>query len=216
MLKIFKLKSYFTIIAICGINGYCIAQNTDSAKTPDVIFNGNTFETHPSDETDTLVMTDPFTGNEVFKTVSFPPEPIRMNGKKIWEINELIDPPFNDRIALLLEKFILSYVKNDTTLQAYNNGTFKLNLRDIIVDEKGTVVYYEPMSLLYKDTNGMAHLLNATYLEHAMALAPKVKPVMKDGVPVIARLNTGLTYYYKISVKDHEISYKKENGICKM
>ncbi|MCW3120645.1 MAG: hypothetical protein JWQ38_137 [Flavipsychrobacter sp.] len=216
MLEIFHLKSCLITIAICGLSCYCVAQNTNAAKTLDVIFNGNTFETHPSDKTDTLVMTDPLTGSEIYKTVSFPPEPIRMNGKKIWEIDELIEAPFNDRIALLLEKFILSYIKNDTTLQSYNNGTFKLNLRDIIVDEQGRIVYYEPLSLLYKDTDGVVHPLNADYLERAMTLAPKVKPVLKDGTPVIARLNTGITYYYKITVADHEISYKKEKGICKM
>lgn len=191
---------------ICGSESVAAQEEAYKYEGNTVTFHARKFETRPSGKMDTMRIIDPITEEERIKVIEFPPEPIALYGRKIYNINDVATAPWNDGIALPLEEHLLSKFKSDPILQSFTDGTFSLNLRDIIIDEQGRVIYYELERFIYTGTDGQPRQLNMQGIDQWLQTAPALKAPVVNGKNVMARLNTSLSDNYTITIKNHEIT----------
>ncbi len=211
-------RTFFGVTSILLISGIC---NTADATAQEdaykyegntVTFHSRKFETRPSGKMDTIRIVDAIDGKEMVKVMPFPPIPVSWNGRKIYEINDVVTTPWNDGIAIALEEHILNSFKNDSVLKSFSDGIFSLSLRDIIIDEQGHVVYYELNRFIYTGTDGQPRSLNTSGVDKWIQQAPLLLPARLNGQNVMARLNTSISDNYTITVTNHVITIKKKGA----
>lgn len=211
-------RTFFSVTSILLISGICNAADA-TAQEDAYKYDGNTvtfhsrkFETRASGKMDTVRIVDPIDGKEIIKVMPFPPMPVSWNGRKIYEINDVVTTPWNDGIAIALEEHLLNSIKNDKTLQSFTDGTFSLSLRNIVIDEQGHVVYYELNRFMYTGADGQPRSLNTSGIDRWMQQAPTLLPAVSNGKNVMARLNTSISDNYTITVTNHVITIKKKGA----
>ena len=149
--------------------------NEKQVKGNITTFRGNKFEKEMLNDTTTVV--DPVDGKE-FKVVTTREKLIKMNGEKIYQENPENSNADNPTIKYgegKLEKYLTDKIRNE--INKLGDGTYKIDVFDIVVDAKGKVVYYENNGLI-RDVNLGLDVI--TYDDPADK--DKEEKLVKDGV----------------------------------
>ncbi len=177
-----------------------------------VTYKGNKF-TLAEPRFDTIVMIDPVSGEEITRVSKTLPEPIAMNGKKIYYANEVTSVPQRTAKALSIEDNILMNLATDMKTMA--DGVYRIDMGNVIVDEHGKVVYYEYGGIEGQDKNGKQIKLTTDVkkklddrITMLIETSPQMKPASLNGANVV--INTGINMYEnKIEVTNHVPTFSK-------
>jgi hypothetical protein len=142
-----KMLIFIPLALVCML---CFTKNSMSQKVTRngnmVTFNGNKFEVG-KDIFDTVSLTDPVTGNEVVRITKKDPVPLKMNGAKIYKVDELSkEPRFNSKdytiITYLFKCLGAATGNNSDPKTKLPDGSYNLNIDNIVIGPDGHVVYY--------------------------------------------------------------------------
>ncbi len=156
-----------------------------------ITFGGNQFLM--SKETrDTLVVVDPITEEEVWKAGVHEPEPLTMNGQKIYRAIDLTSTPLYNRSPGVssFEEYVLKSVMPG--FSGFPPGPYRLGLRHVVIDRKGKVVYYKLDRIDRTEVWRTVRLGNDTLeiiarkIDEAMKKTPPFKPATLKGQKVAA------------------------------
>ncbi len=205
------------LLPLMAIALSCFSKNATSGskefkKTGNTVtYNGNTF-TLSEGLRDTITVVDPVTAKELTQVRILEPAPISMNGRKIYNAVEVTTEPQQFAHSVSIEEHILANLAGD--IDALPNGSYWMNISNIVVDETGKVIYYEfrgisgtgrdaDMKLSQDLTKSLAQRVDL-----AMRTAPVMKPATLNGKNVIVNSDISM-YDYRISVSNHITTYSK-------
>ncbi len=120
-----------------------------------ISYKGNKFEMSPAMH-DTIAIVDPVTGVERTMVTTLDPKPITMNGNKIYNSNELNKKTtFNIKEASIKEYLMNQIGKK---LSQLPNGYYNMQVSNIVIDEKGKLVFYtfNGLTKMHIDKNDQA------------------------------------------------------------
>ena len=103
-----------------------------------VTYKGNTFELSES-HYDTIILVNPVTSQEEVKVVEMLPKPVKMNGTALATRTD--KAPYFTAPDKSLKAYLIK--KLDKELSQLQDGKYGLELKNIITDEKGRIVYFE-------------------------------------------------------------------------
>lgn len=134
-----------------------------------VTYRGNKIEYSEAGPNDTIMVEDPITGELTMRITQLSPVPIKLNGNKIYSSNELMTrntvEGITDESSVTspeLKKHILKGLDNE--INGLEDGNYILELNNIIVNDKGEVVFFE-----------FSGLYNVTYPSTGMPVKKRVK-----------------------------------------
>lgn len=113
-----------------------------------VTYRGNTFELGP-ERIDTMQLEDPVNGEILTKYIKSSPQPEKMNGRKIYRGYDLPEPgplgsPTNYKAGIDgngIKIYLLSNLKAE--LATLPDGSYYVGVNNVVLDEKGKIVYYD-------------------------------------------------------------------------
>ena len=174
--------------------------------------NGNVFELSKA-RMDTVVVVNPVTEEEEIKIHEIGPQPTKMNGVSIAQ--KVDKWPYFTAPEKDLENYLIK--KLDKELSSLHDGTYWLQLNDIITDEKGRVVYFDYAGLQQRELRkgGSNEPVKQTPVDQQLQdnLRKKIQELV-DKVPayIPATLNgqnvpayTGNNGHVWFTVTDHKI-----------
>ena len=194
----------------------CVACFTKSAfsqkfvKNGNVVtYRGNRFEMSDT-RTDTISMTDPVSGKEIMQVATRNAIPVKVNNEKIYNSDEVTSRAASFSANGSLEDYLFKHLA--TELDKLPDGTYVLDLYNIVLDSKGRIVFYEYNGITNYDNKGTipAEIMKAIdkKIDPALYGAPAMKPAKIDGKGVYA-LTDILLSLYKVEVKNHRSSHRK-------
>lgn len=128
------MQNIFEGIAVIAASlFFCMPVNTN-AQISTINYKGNVLEV--KNTADTIEMLDPVT-TEVMTVIENPnPIPLKLNNMNIYAVNEVEQRPSvsGDKIRRYIIQQLSSYFKKD--------GEYRLMLDNIIISDKGKIVYY--------------------------------------------------------------------------
>lgn len=137
------------LICILCFTKNAFSDNKRVKNGENVTYRGNVFVI-PKPVYDTVMVQDPKTGEYAMRIASRDPWPIKMNGKKIYredEIQEMgnkMGKPSNSTSGYTgkgMKEYLLTSIKQE--LSKLKDGNYYLILSNIVVDEKGSIVYFD-------------------------------------------------------------------------
>lgn len=145
---------------------------------------------------DTVSVVDPATGAEQFEAREDTTFPSYINGRKVYEYDEVSTPVIFSESNESQHEYLLSRMKGILMItKFYEYGaSARLNLRNIIVDERGKVIFYEFFGM--RGVTAENRFKPLTFPELTVALnqfmteLPPIKPATVDGKPVMAYAGT--------------------------
>lgn len=166
-----------------------------------VTYNGNAFlMSEPVKQVH--VVTDPIDGKQA-KVNRNIPLPLEMNGKKIYNTSQVTTASTCKTSGGSLERYLMDGLSHTMKAAKWPDGTYRIDVRSVIVDENGKVVYYTYEGIKLVDKDNMARSINdgpmAVDIEKLMTKAP-MHPAMYQGKPVVA--------YYSMNLDDNDIVVK--------
>ncbi len=210
-IKMLVLLPVFLVAISCFSKNSNLSAQSFVKKGNTVTYKGNTFTLSGPGKRDTMFVVDPVTGEELMQERITDPVPIAMNGKKIYNTDEVTSIPQRYAKDQSVEEYILSKLSFD----AFPDGIYRVSLSNIILDDKGKVVFYVYSGLTSKDLKDHeltlpAGLLTKTEkdLHAAIGTAPKMKPASLNGKNVIVNSDISM-YEYRIEVNNHVATYTK-------
>ncbi len=130
-------------IPVAVVSLLCFSQSVFSQKFEQkgniVSFRGNKFEMSEV-QTDTIEMQDPATGNTVTRVVKTDPAPKKMNGQKVYNSDEVGSKAVYVGTDGNLWVYLMNALKQN--LMPLGNGEYVLDVNSFIIDEKGSIVYF--------------------------------------------------------------------------
>jgi hypothetical protein len=170
-----------------------------------VTYRGNKFEYLPQGQPDTQTIVDPVTNKKVVKITTKDPVPTKMNGIRIYNTDEVDAKPAPAEKIGTLELYIVKGLS--TELNKLSNGNYFLYVSNVIVDDKGKVVYYEYDGLTSERNKNKisADVKKALekQIDPLLNSAPGFTPGKLKGRPVIVRTDIMLSMF-RIAVKNHK------------
>ncbi len=135
-----QFRSFLTLVLLLTA-ATCVAQKAPRPKNEFVVMHGRKFVV-PVPKTDTIILVDPITGEELTKTYTQTICPTYVDRKKVYQPTELSEPAKfrKDSAKPTLEEYVLNGL--NTTLSTLPDGEYIMNVKHIIVDAKGRVIYY--------------------------------------------------------------------------
>jgi hypothetical protein len=159
---------------------------------------------------DTLVTTNEKTGEEIWKIRKSIPRPIDMNGNKIYSLSEL---GMEDQLSAgkeLLEQYFLKGMSS--YFKGLDNGTYRIDLHNLVQDEKGKIVFYQLGPLMSRDSTGkkirMTHMFYKAFdakIDQLVNAAP-AQPVVRSGDKAVPAVLDVFLYKRLITVTDHKLT----------
>ncbi len=104
----------------------------------EVNFKGNKFVMSAQN---TVKLIDPVTGVEITQTI--PPRPVTVNGKKIYSADTVKELPVIKSPAGDKKISIYLFDELKTKLDKLEDGNYILSIHNVVVDSKGSLIYYE-------------------------------------------------------------------------
>ena len=208
MLRIYSSLIVRSVI-ILSLNVVCFSGMVHAQKferNGDIVtYRGNKFEYSQQGVADTVTVVDPVTGNEKVVVTTKDPIPTKMNGKKIYTTNEVMLKPAPLEQNGLLELFIFKNLSAD--LNKLPNGNYFLYVSNVVVDDKGKVVFYEYDGLT-SERNKVKVPADikksiAGKIDAIINKAPAFKPGKVNGYTVIVRTDIMMSQF-NIQVKNHK------------
>lgn len=203
---------------------FLFTENSFSAKFSRqgniVKYRGNTIELSPQLPSDTVTILDPSTGKERMVVTTLNPHPIKLNGKKIYNSDDLygqnkMGSPVTNTSSFTadgLREYLLSHLSDD--LSKLEDGYYMLSVDNVVVNENGSIVYYE-----YGDLRGVSNSyppkphaeVNKTTSEtigkrvdELLNEAPKHEPAYYNGNAVPSLVN-GVVFRNAFQIKNHKL-----------
>ncbi len=207
-----KMLLFIPLALVCF---FCFSKNGFAQKFVrkgnTVTYKGNTIVYAQDSKVDTVTMVDPVSGNEITRYIKKNPVPGTINGEKIYSGDTVSSrPQFNLKYGSL-RKFIISKLADQ--LKKLPDGAYDLNIRDVVIDASGKVVYYDYKGFerfqfgpggnvpipakLQKEINNQ--------IEKTMDNVPAYIPATYHNKNVPASLNYG-DLFDSIDIKDHKIT----------
>lgn len=207
-----KMLLFIPLVTICVVffskNGF--SQKFD--KNGNVVtYRGNKFEYNPKGQVDTMILVDPVTAQEVVKYIKKDLVPVKMNGTTIYG-SYVTGQPTSDPEPYATNGSIPDYLFRNLSkdLNTLPDGTYRLDLTNVVVDLKGKIVYYEYSGL--RDNTGKEPLeLEKTLpgkIDKLLNNVPTLKPAKMNNNNVTA-LADAFFPAYKIEVKNHKATISK-------
>lgn len=192
------------MLVLIGLPNNCFSQKFEK-KGNVVTYRGNKFTFSPPGKKETITVTDPITGKKVTKTTTIDPTLIRMNKLKIYKFDEVtVQPAPTDGPV---ETFVIKGLT--TELNKLPDGIYFVDLFNIVIDNKGKIVYYEYGGIIPQDTKfkipDYVSMPAGKKIDSLINAAPAYAPGEMNGKTVVVRTNA---FYdtYRITVKNHRIS----------
>ena len=208
-----KMLVFVPVALVCLL---CFSKDSFSQKFEKkgnvVTYRGNKFEYAIPYGPDTVTMTDPVTGKEVQKIVSFDAVPMKMNGEKIYRSDSVtVLPAWKDGA---FEEYILNQLTNE--LNQLPDGEYSINMNNVVIDKKGKAVFYEYRGFYdvrgFTDENKIVpeKLRNTVSkkIDELVRKAPVKKPASLHGKSVTVLADAYLARY-KITVQNHKATIHK-------
>jgi len=145
---------------------------------------------------DTVSVVDPATGAEQFEAREDTTFPSHINGRKVYEYDEVSTPVIFSESNESQHEYLLNRMKGILMMtKFYEYGaSARLNLRNIIVDERGKVIFYEFFGMRGVTAENrfkpLAFPELTVALNQFMTELPPIKPATVDGKPVMAYAGT--------------------------
>ncbi|MCF8449356.1 MAG: hypothetical protein K9G49_05730 [Taibaiella sp.] len=162
---------------------------------------------------DTIIVQDPINGEIIVKNFPGNPLPTSVNGLKVYnKYTEKLTPPKAKMGALSIEDYLLQNLKDEFIPFSNDVSAFRIDLSNVIVDDKGKVAYYECRKVNCYMADGTertcANVISAK-LNKLLSDMPAMIPAMKAGKPVAGYTAVYLKKY-RIEVKDQQATYRIE------
>ncbi len=132
--------------------------------------------------------------------------PVEMNGKKIVAATQVTTKA--TIAGASLEKYISEKLNDGLRSASWPDGTYRIDLRSVITDEQGKVVYYEYEGISRREPGGTWTNVS----DHPLASSIKklltdvrMQPAKVSGKPVIAFSDVFMDNY-DLTVKNHAVS----------
>lgn len=167
---------------------------------------------------DTVSVIDAATGAEQFEAREDTTFPSYISGKKVYDIDEVTTPViFSDAHESQHEYLLQKLTTILMTTRFYEYGaSARLNLRNIIVDEKGRVIFYEFYGMRGVTAENRVKPLSfpelAAQINQFMTELPPVKPAMVDGKNVMAYSGVDL-HHMKIEKVDKALIFSYDGNV---
>lgn len=135
-----QFRSFLTLVLLL-IAATSVAQKAPRPKNEFVVMHGRKFVMQLP-KTDTIILIDPITGEELTKTYTQTLCPTYVDRKKVYQPSELKEQAKfrKDSAKPSLEEYVLNGLKS--TLSTLQDGEYILNIKHVIVDTRGRVIYY--------------------------------------------------------------------------
>jgi hypothetical protein len=105
-----------------------------------VTYRGNKFE-YSVPRIETVAVTDPVTRKTTTQKIAYDAVPVKMNGVKIYNSDEVTQKPVQVDERVSLPVYVLKGLNSE--FSKLPDGRYLVYVSNIIVDNKGKVVYYE-------------------------------------------------------------------------
>jgi hypothetical protein len=162
---------------------------------------------------DTIIVQDPINGEIVVKNFPGNPLPTSVNGVKVYQMyTEKTIPPKAGVGAPSIEEYLLQNLKDEFIPVAKDISGFRIDLSNVIVDDKGKVAYYECRKVncyMADGTERTCANVVAAKLNKLLSDMPAMIPATKAGKPVAGYTAVYLKKY-RIEVKDQQATYRIE------
>ncbi len=164
-----------------------------------ITYNGNVFEVAVL-RPDTVMVEDPATGEIQMRIISrnIPAPVIKVNGDAAYNASEM--PPVTATKLINKIKLNISNAISDD-LQKLPEGSFSYDIRNLVIDKKGKIIYYE--------INDMANAFDLRSKEdYTMPnsiqdnIQNKIKEALEDADPEVLSIGNEPTYYVLV-VQDY-------------
>ncbi|RYY51521.1 MAG: M56 family metallopeptidase [Chitinophagaceae bacterium] len=192
----------------------CFTKNSFSGERKlsgnKVTLNGNVFEVKIFPQ-DTMIVQNPATGEENMMVTKREPLPLTMNGKQIYEEQDVNIPVSAKNLT---QKQLRAAIidKNRKALGALKDGRYQLNFSSVVVGPKGKIVYYdEPYIIHLTDNNAereKKERIETAVKEVARSLEELniLSPAMLNGEAVLAFYSGMASKPYGFEVKNHVVT----------
>lgn len=199
-------KNTFKGIAVMTASLFLCTSFSVSAQVSTINYKGNILEVN--NMADTVEVLDPITMETLLIVRNPNPIPMKLNNMNIYADNEVEQRP--SVTAATLRKYIIQQISN----QVKTDGEYRLMLDNIIISDKGKIVYHNFNGLekkitittnnstpedkparvaqtdRWKETDKKLNTSLTTHIERAIDKAPVYKPAIVALQPVPCQLDT--------------------------
>ena len=197
---------FVPLALVCAL---CFSKNAFSqkfVKNGNVItYRGNRFEmSEPM--TDTMTMTDPVSGKEKQMLVTRDPLVIKMNGKKLYNTDEVTTRPQPFTKNGSIEEYLLKNLSEE--LNKLPDGEYSPGLSEVVFDANGKIIFYQYSGMFNKPLQQDIEKALANKIDKLLHDAPAVQPAKLNSQNVAVRSDIMLNEY-TVEVKNHKATFKK-------
>jgi hypothetical protein len=167
----------------------------------------NKFEQSEVRDTMTFSVTDPVTGKDSIIRLAKLPKPAYVNGKRIYSTPKVTAAPKPFANQQPLEHYVLDQLKPEIAKWMIKDAIFRIDIRNIVVDDEGKVIYYEYYGV-HAWTGGVRRRINdglSETINIVMTNAPAMQPAIRKGKTVNA--------YSDIVLEDYEVTMNSKNEV---
>lgn len=151
---------------------------------------------------DTILVTDPVSGKDVSVVRADTALPASVNGQRVYGRDEVAAAAV--RMGMQpVEEYLAARIKEDIGGTHLNGRTTDVlvDLRNVIADATGRVVFYELGGVSVADEKGQRTYMAASTevieaVAHALATMPPLQPATKEGEPVMAMTPVDFSRYH--------------------
>jgi hypothetical protein len=196
------------VLSVAVLSAVIIPRAAFSQLSPQnggwVTRNGNAFEMSAAHR-DTIVLVNPVTDEEEIKIREIDAQPVKMNGIKI--VRKADKAPYFTAPDKNIGSYLIKRI--DRELAQLPDGTYVLQLNNVIIDEKGRVVYFDYGGLKPADSKGAQSIDEIlqnnirTKVQELMSKAPAYIPAALNGQNVPAYAGEYANELF--AVKDHKV-----------
>ncbi len=179
-----------------------------------VTYRGNKFEYSKQKDPDTLFRTNPTTGEEESMVMWTDPTLIKMNDAKLYNSDEFTTPQQPMENEKSIEEYLLSNISSD--IATLSNGLYRISMNEVIVDDKGKVVFYKYNGVFGRDKDGERIEIDSVIRQKLdekinllMSNVPDRIPAKLNGKAVNANTDVYMSSY-AIEVNDKKATYRKD------
>jgi len=158
-----KTILFIPLIFICAV---CFSKNQYSNKIEKngniATYRGNKFEFSEAGPKDTVIVLDPVTGKEKTLIAQKSPVPLKINGERIYNYNDLegkkneMGKPSNNPAGFNkdnIKEYLITNLAGD--LKSLLDNDYTMDFNYIVIDKNGKIVYFEYSGVrIYRDPWG--------------------------------------------------------------
>ena len=207
-------------IPVAVVSLLCFSQNVFSQRFEQngnmVTFMGNKVElSQPS--RDTIEIEDPVTGQRSVKVMEVPSAPIKLNGAKIYNPDEVNAKPAYVGSNGSLWRSVMKGLRDN--LLPLGNGEYVLNVNNFVVNESGAIVYFKYLNVTRIEDNkqNMSAISPAMQqrieqlVTRQLVSANGLQPAVHNGKEVPA-LHYDRSFWNHFKIQNGKVMLQKDNS----